>query len=133
MEATLRQKQDRWKYNHITRNRSASKHEQYQFYKSKVWQSLRQQALTRDSHLCQYCLAQGRVTPGNTVDHVVPIEFDRSGMGTLSNLATICKDCHRAKTRWEQSYYGTGQQSSKLKEVPALESVSEISKIILKR
>jgi 5-methylcytosine-specific restriction endonuclease McrA len=103
---------DRSHYNRVTRNRTATKHEQYQFYRSKQWRGLRQRALARDHHLCQYCLVRGVVTPANTVDHVVPIEID-AGLATIAgNLATICKDCHRRKTAWEQSYYGTGKANS---------------------
>lgn len=99
------------KYNTITRNRSQGKTDQYKFYRSKTWQSLRVSILERDSHLCQYCLADGIYTQGNTVDHIVPIEFNPSKKGSKNNLATICPKCHKLKTKWEQKYYGTGKEN----------------------
>lgn len=58
----------RHKYNTVTRYRTYDKREQYQFYRGKQWQSLRQLVLDRDHYVCQYC---GRPN-SNTVDHIVP-------------------------------------------------------------
>lgn len=44
------------KYNTVTRYRTYDKREQYQFYRSKQWQSLRQLVLDRDHYVCQYCV-----------------------------------------------------------------------------
>lgn len=122
-------KRDYWKYNHITRNRSVSKREQYKFYKTQQWKHLRQLVLDRDYYLCQYCKARGRLTQGNIVDHVVPIEADANGMSDASNLVTCCKDCHQAKTAWEKTYYGTGQ-SNALKGSRHLRDVKRIVELI---
>lgn len=103
---------DRSHYNRVTRNRTVTKHEQYQFYRSKQWQGLRQRALARDHHLCQYCLTRGVVTPASTVDHIVPIEIDVSLEADETNLAVTCRNCHRMKTRWEQHYYGCMAENS---------------------
>lgn len=100
-------------YNTATRNRTQSKAEQYAYYRSRAWSQLRQQALTRDHYLCQYCRAQGIITPGKIGDHVVPIEVDPSGMDVLSNVVCCCAACHRLKTKWEQGYYGTGQHGGR--------------------
>lgn len=105
-------KRDYWKYNHITRNLSVSKREQYKFYKTQQWKHLRQLVLDRDYYLCQYCKARGRLTQGNIVDHVVPIEVDVSREADETNLAVICRNCHRMKTQWEQHYYGCGAGNS---------------------
>ncbi|QFR25155.1 HNH endonuclease [Schleiferilactobacillus harbinensis] len=122
-------KRNYWKYNHIIRNRSASKREQYKFYKTPQWKHLRQLVLDRDYGLCQYCKANGKITPANTVDHVVPIEIDQ-GLATIAgNLATICTDCHRQKTAWEQSYYGTGQTNSRTG-LPEIRDVKRVAKLI---
>ena len=132
LEATLQTKRDYWKYNHVTRNRSSSKREQYKFYKTPQWKHLRQLVLDRDYGLCQYCKANGKITLANTVDHVVPIEIDQ-GLATIAgNLATICRDCHRRKTAWEQKYYGTGHQSDHPAGTPEITSVAEISRKINK-
>lgn len=123
-EAEYLAKRQRWarshqasyqhKYNQVTRNRNKVKRAQYQFYQSKEWQSLRQQALDRDHYVCQYC---GQPN-SNTVDHTIPIEYDPSKTTELSNLATVCRQCHRAKTDWEHGYYGTGQGQTLKKVAP---------------
>lgn len=111
------------KYNIVSRNRNPNKTNQYQFYRSKQWVVLRRQVLERDNYLCQYCKAQGQFTPNSrTVDHIVPIEVDSSMQANLANLVTTCRNCHRIKTAWEQSYYGTGQEN-------ALKDVKEIADI----
>lgn len=113
-------------YNTITRNRDDIKQQQYLFYRSKRWTSLRKQALARDHYLCQYCLAQGITTPAKTVDHTVPIEWEPSRKADLENLVTICSHCHRLKTNWEQSYYGTGKNQKLKRNVKAITDVASI-------
>lgn len=109
------------KYNTVTRNRDATKSEQYQFYRTRTWAHLRQQALDRDHYVCQYC---GRPN-SRTVDHVVPYEYDPSLKDDLTNLAVICAACHRRKTKWEQGYYGTGQ-GRKLQRVAEVRTPSRV-------
>lgn len=107
-----------------------TKREQYAFYKSSVWtKSLRPQVLERDNHLCQYCLLNGKYTPGNTVDHVVPIEYDPTLKDDIANLATSCRDCHKLKTEWEQEYYGTGSHNQ-LKQMPVINDVKLVARLI---
>jgi len=100
------------KYNKVTRNRNVSKAEQYAFYKSKQWQSLRQQVLDRDNHMDQYGLLLGQYQPGNTVDHIVPIEVAPELMSDPGNLITCSPATHKLKTAWEQEYYGTGIENN---------------------
>lgn len=64
------------------------------FYHTKAWQSARHMALVRDHYLCQVCKRQGRLTPANTVHHIKHIRDDWSKRLDLSNLETICKECH---------------------------------------
>lgn len=97
-----------WRYNHITRYRNGTKSEQNRFYHSKQWKTMRTIALKRDYSLCQYCKALGKLTTGNVIDHVLPIERFPQHMKDMSNLVTCCRDCHYWKTRWEERYYGTG-------------------------
>jgi 5-methylcytosine-specific restriction endonuclease McrA len=97
------------KYNKVTRNRNESKSKQYQFYRSRTWQSLRRQAMDRDMHMDQYALLSGAIVQGNTVDHIVPAEVAPELMNDPSNLVTCSPATHRAKTKWEREYYGTGQ------------------------
>ena len=60
------------------------------------WVKLRSQALARDMHLCQPCLAQGRATPATAVDHITPKA--KGGTDEPDNLQAICQACHDAKT-----------------------------------
>ena len=40
------------------------------FYHSKAWERAREDALKRDSYLCQRCLAGGEITPATMVHHI---------------------------------------------------------------
>lgn len=113
------------RYNAIARNRNDTKREQYEFYQSRQWQSLRRQVLDRDHYICQYC---GQPN-SKTVDHVVPIEYNQDLMINIDNLATICRKCHKHKTDWEQRYYGTGQGND-LKQVAEVHDTEEISQLM---
>lgn len=120
-------KQYQRKYNHVTRYRNDVKSEQYNFYRTTTWVRLRQQALDRDHYVCQYC---GQPN-SKTVDHIVPIEYDPTRKASIDNLATICRQCHRLKTQWEQSYYGTGQGHHR-QDVPEIRDISKISRLMKK-
>ncbi|AMO58595.1 HNH endonuclease [Endozoicomonas montiporae] len=61
-----------------------------------AWEKLRKQALQRDSYLCQSCMREGRIEPGNIVDHI--INKASGGTDELSNLQTLCRRCHAVKT-----------------------------------
>ena len=100
-------KQYQYRYNTQTRYRNSESSQRYHFYQTKRWSSLRQQALDRDHYICQYC---GRPN-SRTVDHIVPIAIDHAKATDIDNLATICRRCHKAKTDWEQAYYGTGKDN----------------------
>ncbi|RCA23615.1 HNH endonuclease [Enterobacter hormaechei] len=64
------------------------------------WDRLRLIVLDRDKHLCQECLRNGRYTPAETVDHIKPKAH--GGTDDLSNLESICRGCHKAKTARER-------------------------------
>ncbi|KRL02512.1 HNH endonuclease [Liquorilactobacillus capillatus] len=116
------------KYNTVTRNRSETKREQYNFYRTRQWSHLRQQVLDRDHYLCQYCRAISKLTPNSkTVDHVVPVEARPNSKADINNLAVICRQCHHKKTDWERKYYGTGDGNT-LKDV---EPITDINRIVL--
>ncbi|MBD8087951.1 HNH endonuclease [Limosilactobacillus sp. c11Ua_112_M] len=115
------------RYNTLTRNRNSVKHDQYQFYRSRQWQRLREQVLERDHYICQYCSQPN----SNTVDHIVPIEYDEALKTNLNNLATICCKCHRLKTDWEHEWYGTGIDNQR-KQVAELHDVLSIKYLMTK-
>lgn len=136
-EAEYLAKRQRWarshdqqyqhRYNAVTRNRNSTKHNQYQFYRSRQWQSLRREVLDRDHYVCRYC---GQPN-SHTVDHVVPIEYDETLKASVDNLATICRKCHRLKTDWEHEWYGTGQGNER-KQVVELHDVASIAYLMNK-
>ncbi len=68
------------------------------------WDRLRQVVLQRDGGLCQACLADGFVKPGNLVDHKVPKA--EGGTDDLGNLQVLCKVCHDNKTALESARGG---------------------------
>lgn len=70
------------------------------FYHTGAWQRVRLLALQRDGYLCQDCLEKmergetDRVNRADTVHHIIPLEA-RPDLGLcLSNLRSICRDCH---------------------------------------
>lgn len=65
-----------------------------EFYHSPAWEALRQQVLARDAYLCQQCLREHRITPADTVHHIVSIKQDWSRRLDPSNLEAICRACH---------------------------------------
>lgn len=69
-----------------------------QFYKSKAWKQCRERYAKSVSGLCENCLEQGRITPGEIVHHKVhlsPMNIDNPEV-TLNwdNLELLCRDCH---------------------------------------
>lgn len=64
-----------------------------------AWTKLRLSVLTRDKHLCQVCMAEGRITPARTVDHIKAKA--EGGTDDQSNLRAICGEHHAAKTTQE--------------------------------
>lgn len=63
------------------------------------WEKLRAFILSRDNHLCQACMADGRTTQGNQVDHIKPKA--KGGIDDATNLQCLCGPCHEAKTTRE--------------------------------
>ena len=63
------------------------------------WTTIRQRVLERDNFLCQECKKNHRFVTGSEVDHIIPL--CKNGSHALSNLQTLCKSCHRKKTRSE--------------------------------
>ena len=70
-----------------------------------AWDALRKRILRRDCGLCQACRALGKLRPAKAVDHKVP--KSEGGTDDDSNLQSICKDCHAAKTA-EEARRGRG-------------------------
>jgi 5-methylcytosine-specific restriction protein A len=79
------------------------------FYKTPYnyrWQKLRLSFL-KDNPLCVVCLADGRVTPANEVDHIRPHRGDKLLFWNVNNLQSLCKSCHSCKTATEDRVGGS--------------------------
>jgi len=70
---------------------------QWRFHGHYFWDSARSYVLLRDRYTCRLCGTRRRARDLD-VDHIV--EIARGGAALeYSNLQTVCRRCHRAKTR----------------------------------
>lgn len=70
---------------------------QWRFHGHYFWDSARSYVLLRDRYTCRLCGARRRARELD-VDHI--LEIARGGAALeYSNLQTVCRDCHRRKTR----------------------------------
>jgi 5-methylcytosine-specific restriction protein A len=70
---------------------------QWRFHGHYFWDSARSYTMLRDRYRCRICGARKRARELD-VDHIV--EIARGGAALeYSNLQTVCRDCHRVKTR----------------------------------
>lgn len=65
--------------------------------KSKRWPALRVQVLRRDDYRCKSCGSKRHLQ----VDHVRPVREAPELSYAVTNLQTLCRRCHSAKTRIE--------------------------------
>lgn len=65
-----------------------------EFYHSREWLAVREQALIRDNYLCQHCLRDGLLTPADMVHHKLPIKTHWNIRLNLDNLVSLCNNCH---------------------------------------
>ena len=97
-------------YDH-KRKADTERAERNAFYRKPVWKQTRQAVMERDDGLCQYCELVGTTSPADMVDHIVPREIAPELSLDMNNLVAACNMHHNMKTKWEQSYYGTGQRN----------------------
>lgn len=82
------------------------------FYESPEWRRCKEVYLERANHLCERCLAKGRIEPAKIVHHKVHLTEENYGdkelMFGFGNLEALCQACHndehgRAKNgrRWK--------------------------------
>lgn len=69
------------------------------FYRSKMWQSVRDNVVIKYGNECQVC---GAIKPRMYVDHVIPLRIcsPKERVAT-SNLWVLCGRCHQTKTKIE--------------------------------
>ena len=85
------------------------------FYKSKTWQRTRDAYAKSKRGLCERCLSEGRITPGEIVHHKVHLSPENINDPNVSlcwdNLELVCRDCHAQlhdarKRRYKVDCYG---------------------------
>lgn len=71
------------------------------FYHSSDWRRVRKHVLKRDNKECQWCKSEGRVTTAKTatleIDHIKELQYYPELALKLSNLRTLCHDCHNIR------------------------------------
>jgi 5-methylcytosine-specific restriction protein A len=65
--------------------------------RSARWQRLRLEVLQAEP-LCRHCMAHGRRTPTQEIDHVIKHDGDAGRFWDRPNLQGLCKACHTVKT-----------------------------------
>lgn len=80
------------KGNHTGRIRT----EHDQFYHTPAWRAVRKRYITMNP-VCEQCQKHGKITPGDMVDHIVPIKKGGDKLN-FSNLQTLCNPCHAYKS-----------------------------------
>ncbi|MFV1455172.1 HNH endonuclease [Bacillus mycoides] len=73
------------------------------FYKHRYWyKHIRLKALERDNNECQACKRLGKYSKGRNVHHIKELR-DRPDLAyELSNLETLCIQCHNAEHKKEK-------------------------------
>lgn len=73
------------------------------FYSSKIWERCRQAYISQAKGLCEECLKNGKITPGEHVHHKIPLTPETVDDPELAlnfdNLELLCRDCHAAEHR----------------------------------
>lgn len=77
------------------------------FYHSDEWQRVRQVVLGRDMYLCQWCFKQGVIRPADIVHHIIETKKDWSRRFDLSNLVSLCHECHNK----EHGHFGNNNNA----------------------
>ena len=66
------------------------------FYSSSAWLKLRNYKRSINP-ICEHCIKVNLITPFHVIDHIKPISEDGEALD-LSNLQSLCKQCHAIKT-----------------------------------
>lgn len=77
-------------------HRKVADNDYLKFYRSTAWKRKRQEVLDRDYGLCQRCGMDAEL-----VDHIIPSKDDWSDRLNADNLQSLCRPCHRIKTKRE--------------------------------
>ena len=69
-------------------------------YNTAKWKRVRLQFLFSNPR-CIMCIASGKQTPANEVDHIIPHCGDADLFWSEENYQSLCKSCHSSKTFYE--------------------------------
>jgi 5-methylcytosine-specific restriction protein A len=80
---------------------ASRRHEDWrQLYHEARWRRERARWLRKQAHLlCIYCLAEGRTTPANSIDHDPPHDGDRVKFYDRSTWRPSCVSCNARRAR----------------------------------
>ena len=71
------------------------------FYRTIVWQNVRNDVMVRDHWLCQDCLDAGLIVPADEVHHIIPLTPENISNPDISlnpsNLVALCRECHKKR------------------------------------
>ena len=67
------------------------------WYDTARWKRVRLEVLQAEP-LCRHCVARGRRTPTQEIDHVIKHGGDADRFWNRRNLQGLCKACHTIKT-----------------------------------
>lgn len=111
--------------------RSFTGKERNKLYHSARWLGFAEAIRVKQLYLCYYC----RRPNSKIVDHTVPVEVAPEAKFNRDNVKVVCARCHRLKTDWEHTHYGTGQYNELKPNAERLsaEEVKEELKKIQKR
>jgi len=80
---------------------NASRPERHEVYRSQRWRRLAAMQLRREP-LCRMCSARGVIKTAEVADHVCELE-DGGAPYDPSNLQSLCRACHNAKSAAERA------------------------------
>ena len=72
----------------------------------KNWEKRRANFLLNNP-LCVECLKNGKYTPANVADHIIPHKGDKRLFYDDNNLQSLCDSCHGAKSAREKGGWDT--------------------------
>ena len=85
----------------------------HNFYKSGAWMKTAKAYRRSVGNLCERCLANGLIVPGDEVHHKIRLTPENLSDYSISlnwdNLELLCKDCHLKEhrgTRWRADEMG---------------------------
>jgi len=93
----------------IAELREASRKNNYKSEHSSLynwdWRKYRARYI-KENPLCVHCLAKGKLTPTQEIDHIKPHQGDKNLFWLEDNLQALCKSCHSTKTALEDGGFG---------------------------